>query len=220
MNALHPSEEQLNDWIDGLLSPDDRAQLERHIAACAPCADDAHRLRALLAMAAQLPESIDPPAGTWEAVAARTFQAGRVRRDVLRQLRVPLAAAAIALIATSAALTSALLRNGDSADPATQQAVTTPPAGTLVATESYQLEFERVLAEFQARSDQLDPASKAIVEENLRIIEQALASAQAALEADPANRELPLLIVDTYRKRIDIVERALRLSTPQARREA
>jgi hypothetical protein len=220
MKQQHASEEQLNDLIDGLLEPSEREVVTTHLENCAHCADAAARLRTLMTMTAALPRSVEPPAGTWEAIAARTTQAGLARRTALRQLRGPLMAAAVLIVALTAGLTSVLLRGRETTAPPIAE-LTPTGAGTLVvAEEAYQREFERVLGEFRARSDQLDPASVAIVEENLRIIEQALSSARAALEADPANRELPVLITDTHRKRIDIVERALRLSGPPARREA
>ncbi len=76
------------------------------------------------------------------------------------------------------------------------------------------------MTEFRARSDSLDPATVAVVEENLRIIDLALRQARAALEADPGNRQLPLYITETHRQRIAVVERALRLSSRSERSEA
>ncbi len=221
----HPDDERLNDWIDGLLEPADAEAVEAHVSACEACRAGADRLHALLEMAAALPESIDPPAGTWEAIAARTVELGRTRREVLRSLRLPLAAAAVVLVAVSAGATALLLRDAGRAGTGSTVAVApvAAPAGgpVLVAAEdTFEREYGRLLAEFRARQDALDSATVAVVEENLRIIDAALERARSALQADPGNRALPLLITETHRQRIAVVERALRAATPPQRSEA
>jgi hypothetical protein len=221
--SQHPAEERLNDWVDGLLEPAEAADVEAHVTACAECRASVERLHALLALTAQLPKSIEPPTGTWEAIASRTVDMGRLRREVLRSLRVPLAAAALVLVTLGAGVTALLLRSA-SDDRATgivageRETPSRLGAATLVVAEdTYQREFDALIAEFRANRASLDSVTVAVVEENLTIIEQALNRAHAALEADPANRELPLLITDTHRKRIEIVERALRLSARSER---
>lgn len=222
----HVDEERLNDWVDGLLEADEARVVETHVATCAACRDDADRLRALLALTAELPASIEPPPGTWESIAARTVDLGRARREILRGMRLPLAAAAAVLVSLSAGATALLLRGDEAATtaPVVAAADARPATGTsatLVAAEdTYEREFDRLIGEFRARRDALDPATVTVVEENLLIIEGALAAAKAALGADPSNRDLPLLITDTHRQRIQLVERALRLSTRPQRSEA
>lgn len=223
MNA-HPDEGRLNDWVDGLLEPADAEAVRMHVEACARCADDIAKLRRLLALAAEVPRAIEPPAGTWEAIADRTVDLGRRRREVLYGLRLPLAAAAVVLVALGGALAALVLR--DAAPAATAIAVTDDHAGgmalaALASAESeYDRTFDGLLAEYRQRQPQLDTATIRVVDENLLIIEQALERARAALEADPTNGELPLLITDTHRKRIALVERALRLSARSERSEA
>ena len=221
--SLHPAEERLNDWVDGLLEPAAGADVEAHVSACPVCRATVDRLHALLAMAAQLPDSIDPPAGTWEAIAARTVDMGRLRREVLRSLRIPLAAAALVLVTLGAGATALLMRSAsDNGAVATTDGDRETPsslgmATLVVAEDTYQREFDVLITQFRANRAGLDSVTVAVVEENLSIIEQALNRAHAALAADPANRELPLLITKTHRKRIEIVERALRLSSRSER---
>lgn len=223
----HPDEERLNDWVDGLLAPAAAGEAEAHLAECPVCDDAVVRLRALQALTAELPRSIEPPEGTWDAIAARTVDLGRTRREVLRGLRLPLAIAATVLVAVSAGATALFLRAEaeSAADPAVASTPASMPATAsaaqvLVAEDSYQREYERLIAEFRARRDVLDPATVAVVEENLRIVEGALETARGALAADPSNRDLPLLITSTHRQRIQLVERALRLATAPERSEA
>jgi hypothetical protein len=219
----HPAEERLNDWVDGLLEPTAAADVEAHVSACAECRAAVEKLNALLTLTAQLPVAIEPPAGTWEGIAARTVDLGRLRREVLQSLRIPLAAAALVLVTLGAGATALLLRStaADSAvatNDGTRETPSVLGAATLVVAEdTYQREFDALIGEFRSNRSGLDSATVAVVEENLNIIQQALNRAHAALVADPANRELPLLITDTHRKRIEIVERALRLSARSER---
>lgn len=219
----HPTEERLNDWVDGSLDPTATAEIRSHIDACAECRDAVAGLRVVLALAARAPASIDPPAGTWDAIAARTTRSAELRREVLAGLRVPLAAAALVMLMLGAGATALLLRSNA---PAGAVAIDQAPgsrvaAATLVlAEDTYQREYDRLLAEFRANRTGLDAATIAVVEDNLRIIEQALGRAHAALQRDPGNRELPHMITETHRKRIEIVERALRLSAKSERSSA
>jgi anti-sigma factor RsiW len=219
----HPGEERLNDWVDGLLDAEQAAQVEAHVAQCPTCADAVDGLRRLLALAAEMPASIEPPAGTWDAVAERTVHLGRRRREVLFGLRVPIAAAALLLMALGAGLTATLLRQSEPPAAALGAAGGPDEAASmaLVAAESeYDRTFQQLIAEYRNRQPQLDTTTIRVVGENLLIIDQALERARAALGVDPANQELPLLITDTHRKRIELVERALRLSARSERSEA
>jgi hypothetical protein len=222
MNA-HPGEERLNDWVDGLLESADGNAVRRHVEACAVCTEDVARLRRLLALTSELPRSIEPPAETWAAIADRTIDLGRRRREVLYGLRFPLAAAALVLIALGGVLAAFVLRDAGRAEMVV--AVDEGPGdialAALAAAESeYDRTFDGLLTEYRQLRPQLDTATVRVVDENLLIIEQALERARAALGADPSNRELPLLITDTHRKRIALVERAMRLSARSERSEA
>jgi hypothetical protein len=223
----HPDEERLNDWVDGLLDDADARTMAAHVDECPACAKTAADLRALLDLAGRLPASIDPPEGTWDAIAARTVDLGRTRRAVLHDLRAPLAAAAIVLVALGAGASALLLRAPAPSEPAVavvdddMAEASAATVATLVAAEdTYQRAFDRLLVEFRANRAELDSATVRVVEENIAIIDTALANARAALVADPANRALPLLITETHLKRIKLVERALRLSAGPERSQA
>jgi hypothetical protein len=59
-----------------------------------------------------------------------------------------------------------------------------------------------------SRQDTLSPDTLAVITENLRIIEQALTAMEAALEADPGNRQLVHLLMATYQQEIDLLTQA------------
>jgi len=70
-------------------------------------------------------------------------------------------------------------------------------------------DLERALAKGR---DRLDKATIAIVEENLSIIDQAISQARVALAADPANSYLSSHLVETRRKKLDLLRRAAALT--------
>jgi anti-sigma factor RsiW len=214
----HPDETRLNDYVDGLLEADAAAGVDAHLAACAACRTEVERLRGLLALARALPDRVEPPADVWAGIAARTVGLGRARRDALRSLRLPLAAAAAALVALGATATAFVLTragpaavgDGDITLADVRDAAQTRAVVVAVEAE-YDRAFDALWAELETRRDRLDPETVAVVEENLRIVNEALRAARAALDADPANRDLPLLITATHRQRLELVERALYL---------
>jgi hypothetical protein len=70
-------------------------------------------------------------------------------------------------------------------------------------------DLERALAKGRGR---LDKATIAIVEENLSIIDQAIAQAREALASDPANTYLSGHLVEARRKKLDLLRRAAALT--------
>ena len=55
----------LDDYVTGELTEDARGPVADHIAACEICRVEVESLKEILARAAELPKSIDPPAGAW-----------------------------------------------------------------------------------------------------------------------------------------------------------
>jgi len=58
----------------------------------------------------------------------------------------------------------------------------------------------------------LDPATIAIVEQNIQTIDQAIAQAREALAADPANSYLTGHLVEARRRKLDLLRRATALT--------
>jgi hypothetical protein len=79
------------------------------------------------------------------------------------------------------------------------------------ASQSYAAavaDLERVLA---AGQGQLDTTTVRVIEENLAAIDQAIAQAQRALLADPANLYLNTHLAETMRRKLDLLRRAATL---------
>ena len=202
----------LDRYLEGTLEGSRRAEFEAHLACCDSCRTLTLQMRGVLASAAALPRSIRPPRDLWPDIADRL--ASRTTRPPFRSIPwrswAPLAAAAVLLIAVTAIVTVLLSR------PEAPVAVTAPPDQQHIegfaADREYVLaaeDLERVLEEGR---DRLAPATVAVLERNLARIDAASLEARAALEAAPANADLRALLWGAHRQKLDLLDRATRLT--------
>ena len=85
--SMHLTDEQLDDYADGLLGEMERASAERHLAVCDRCERALHDTREVLAWATRERETVKAPTELWPLVASSTIHLAEVRRAVLRSMR-------------------------------------------------------------------------------------------------------------------------------------
>jgi hypothetical protein len=124
--------ERLAAYIEGDLSPDERARAEQHLSECESCAEALVELRAIAGEAAQLP-LLSPSRDLWAGIEARiSTPVTMLDRFPVRVRRTPrrgwqFAIAAAALIAVGAGTTWLLaVRPGANGAPAGTVATNTP----------------------------------------------------------------------------------------------
>lgn len=112
----------------------------------------------------------------------------------------------------SASLQSASLESAslESASPGTG-AQSAP--GLSRATDSYERAAADLLAAFNDRKSRLQPGTIAAVEQNLKIVDEALRRAREALAADPANPDLNTMMTSTWQRKVDLLDKAVRLTS-------
>lgn len=207
--------ESLDDYLDGVLTPEAAREVEAHLEGCAACRDEIDALRSLLAEVAELARSIEPPRDLWPQIdsqIARPSWGGRT----FWSMRYPLAAAAVLLIAISS-LVTALLVERTSGRVATDLAPTVTGTATAASAGWQQIETEylRATAELmeplEATRTRLAPETLELIEESLRIIDSAIREVRAALAADPGSRELMEMLSVTYEKKIEVLQQVSRL---------
>jgi len=204
-------EDRLDAYLNASLGLGERAAVERHLAQCASCRGEVAFLRTLLGDTRALPRSLDPERDLWPEIAERLDEAeGRGSRH---WHWTPLAAAAVALVALSAALlVASLLRDPQP----TSVATTATEVGPAVAASALEAEYADALADLQAAletgRDALAPETIVVIEESLRLIDRAIAEARAALNADPANADLARRLTSNYALKVDLLRRAARLA--------
>jgi anti-sigma factor RsiW len=200
-DALGP----LHDRLDGPLPADLGGDLERHLAGCADCRALAHDLDRLRDAAGALPREVQPSRDLWPVIAAR-IETGSAAPSWWH--RPGLLLAALVLVALgSSALTAAVLRTP--AEPP-------PIVVTERAAEDWEEDFDLAAAELRAAVDarraELDPATRAVVDENLRIIDQAIEETRAALADHPGDPGLRRGLAANGEQRIALLRHVLTLT--------
>jgi anti-sigma factor RsiW len=205
--------DRLSEYLDGDLAEAETAALEAHLDTCAACKETLAGLRRIVVRARSL-EDRPPSRDLWSGVATR-IGAGPSRRRRLSFSVPQLLAAGIALAVLSGG--GAWLLHPD----ATRVAAVRPAApGTVPVTtvgstgaagrnyDSAVDDLERILAEGRGR---LDSTTVRVLEQNLALIDRAIAQAQRAVAADSANVYLNTHLAETMRRKIDLLRQAAAL---------
>lgn len=218
------AKDRLDDYVDGRLGEAEFQEVELHLQGCRECREEERLLRSLLAHAAALPREARPPRELWAGISARISGrrgwrfGGLIRTPLPLWSPVGLAAAAV-VAATAAVLTMSVPRRtgpaASSASPATVQpaAFTAAPPQLLDAEREYARATAELMAALNAQQEALAPETVAMVERNLRTIDDALQQIREAVRQDPANPQLNHMLASTHQRKVDVLQQVLRLST-------
>ena len=219
--------DRLTDYLDGDLPAEEARALELHLGGCAPCATALEELRAIIAAAAALPEH-PPGRDLWPGIEARlkTRTSEGVTADVVPiegfrahgrrvSVTVPqLVAAGIALVVFSAG--GVWLATGQRAPSIAAAApqpteASAPVQSAFTYTAAWEEAVTELQGEFDLRRSELDPATIMVVERNLALIDDAIAEARQALEADPSSAFLNGYVAEAMRRKVDLLRQATRI---------
>ncbi len=223
---------KLSGYLDGELSAGERRALERHLGACPACTAALAGLMQVVERARTLRDR--PPTGDlWAGIADRIAaspspvepRAERVAQGRRWTFSLPqLAAAALALAFASgggawllARYTAAAPAAPVAAGPVPAPALSTPaflPAGLAGARyDAAVADLERVL---QMDRGRLDTTTVRVIEQNLAVIDRAIADARRALAADPGNPYLGTYLAHTMRRKIDLLRQAATIAASRS----
>jgi anti-sigma factor RsiW len=226
--------DRLSEYLDDELPPAERAALEAHLRHCVACGAVLADLKRIVGRARGLEDRL-PGRELWPGIAARIGAArigagpvDVVPLDAARHRRrwsfsLPqLAAAGIALMALSGGAAWLLHPGMPPAAVATRPAPS-PAAATAgssvvalasanrAAGRSYDAavgDLERVL---EAGRGRLDTTTVRVIERNLATIDTAIAQAQRAVAADSGNLYLNSHLVETMRRKLELLRQAAAL---------
>ncbi len=211
----------LDDYVTGELPEDARAPVAEHIAACAICAEEVRGLERVLARAADLPKSIDPPAEAWDNIKAAiqrdetSLATTRERFSSRHPILLALAASIVVAIVSSAG-TVAYLHSRDSS---AQTVANGGDQSTPASFAAFTIEENNYLRTAGALQDILDQQESALAPEtiaqlraSLRTIDEAILEARNALARDPSNRVLIDMLSANYRQKVDLLRRTTEMT--------
>lgn len=224
MNSCEMREERLNDYVDDLLTRADRADLDQHMAQCDGCRQAVTALSVLKDAAAVLPRSLAPRRDLWPEIRRGLSGAGAGpwwrlagRRPASSWgWRVGLAAAAVMLVAASVSITLLLVRPQPGSTVEHGTAASDHPGPVLLASyraaeNEYLRATDDLMAVLDSRRHELAPETVELLEENLRVIDEAISQMWSALENDPAHSGNRHLFNNLYQKKVTLLRQAVRL---------
>ena len=215
LNAIH-------ELVDGTLGPIRRAELELHLEACNECRALADDLKAIAASARSL-DVMAPPDHVWQSIAAQLRADGRVSGAPVRRGHRNMALFAIAAALILAVGASLLLLNRPASRPGAPAAQTAAGDGNAapdvpvqmdnVATELARTEqhFQNAIEQATKTVDGVDPATAAVLQKNLLVVNEAIAESRKALEANPQNASAQQSLYDVLKKKIQFLQDTIAL---------
>ncbi|HEU4584759.1 MAG TPA: zf-HC2 domain-containing protein [Gemmatimonadaceae bacterium] len=237
-------ESLLPGYLEGELDAAERRAVERHAAVCARCASLLADVATIVRDARELP-ALTPSRDLWPDIetriqpdvvplsTARVEKEERARRVLPRWTTARLAAAAAALVVTTAGVTYVATTHLDvahttvaasgaaaggspaSGSPGGRTAVpsTTPSgsvrnASSLSSEQLYDQEIAHLQTIVRERRSLLDTATIAVIQRNLAVIDSAIAQSKAALAADPNSRFLNEQLNSVLDQKVELLRTA------------
>jgi hypothetical protein len=201
-------------YLDGEATANERAAIEAHVAECAACRRVLEELRAVTAWAPAY-AGIEPPAETWARLADGVDRAksARLVPDSSRRFSLGQLAAAAAVVAVvSASSVWLALRPATPVSPVGPEPVAALVAAGAPEDEAWDDAVRELEAVVASGGTGLDSATVRILEENLRIIDAAIADARAAIAADPSNAFLGGRVKTHMQRKLVLLRQAARVA--------
>jgi tetratricopeptide (TPR) repeat protein len=220
--------DRLSEYLDGELSPPERAAVDAHLTQCAECRSTLEDLRGVVSEASLLRDA-GPARELWSGIAARIAPDGRprarvspFRRAITSRLSFTLpqlAAAGLALMVLSGGLVW-MARSGDPRvdfQPINAQSGPRPQTPIIAPVNFADPHYDEAIADLErtleAGRTKLDPETVRVLEENLGSIDRAIDQCRRALATDPANVYLNTHLADARQRKLALLRRATALAT-------
>jgi hypothetical protein len=198
---------RLSAYLDGDLSPEERALVEQHIVDCQPCAQLLEEYRRVASWLRSDPPSVPGPhvlGGVLAGIDARVETPIERRRQLLRRWGLAAAAAITALVIyRSVPVGSDLTTGADrpervvtsrpplrAAPGVASSPRAAPPHDQAIGPESYAAAVVQLQRDINGARDMLGSRAFAELQQSLAAIDRALEDAEKAQRADPGNATL------------------------------
>ena len=231
--STHIDEARLNDFLEGLLSREDEAEVQEHLAACHECKATMQSLHGLTEALAELPLEAEPDRDFWPDIATRIESLPQGASDVevvpIEAYLPPerrrrsfslwqVAAASVAMAIISGASVWYILGGGGLESGPTVADL--PTSVRTVAFDAAVSDYEAAVTDLEALldvgSEVLEPGTVLVLEENLRIIDTAIDESRRALADDPASELLGRILTSNMRWKLALLRQATALINREA----
>ena len=224
----------LDDYVTGELTEDARQPVAEHIAGCEICSAEVESLKNILARAAELPRSIEPPVDSWSNIrrviaqdtealkGARSSveaESGEKRWFATRRALLMAAAAVVVAVVSSSATFIYATRDGKVPANAASASARPGPVETPASLAAFTIEENNYMRTASILKDLLDsqrdvlaPETVAQLNASLRTIDEAILEARNALARDPANKMLVEMLSASYRQKVDLLRRTTEMT--------
>jgi hypothetical protein len=231
----HHVTDHLSAYLDDELDDATRSRVDAHLQECAACTATLGELRRIVSVAARVAlEDASPDRDLWSGIRGRLEPRGTSdvpaaahpapRATSITLSITELAAAAVLLVALSGA-TAWFVRGGvedRSSRPAPAAAAAaavidaeveaTPSPDAVRPVNFADAQFDAAVADLERalaqRRNDLSPRTVEVLERNLRLIDAAITQARLALDEDPGNSYLNRHLVESRRRKLDLLRRA------------
>lgn len=187
--------QRLDEYVDETLTPPERAAFAAHLLGCPACRAEADALAALVRDTRALPRSITPEADLWDGIGPRLRPRTPAEAPFRLRWSWPIGVAAALALLVTGALLGGRLAGGTDRSFAREQA-------------RYAAATAELASALARDPGQIAPASRAVVEQNLAIIDQAIKEAETALATDRGNPGLEEMLLARYQQRLELLRRA------------
>jgi hypothetical protein len=219
-------EKWLNEYVDDELPEEIRRLVEEHVRTCLPCRRTLAELESLLERAHRLPTEIEPDKELWPGIESR-IAGPQVAGEIAKRpppepsqwtLRWnPLSVAAVLLLAVAVPFTLWQVGRSPVEElPVAQSDSLKPADATATAMlarseDGVLLQRADLLEALERQRDILPLEAFISIEENARLIDQAIAQVRTALEESPDNRQLELLLAARYQQEVALLKQVNRV---------
>jgi len=205
-------QQHLNDYLDDELSREIRESVREHLGECLVCRRELEELRALVDRAGKLKAEIQPARDLWPGVRARLVTS----QDAEHPWWLQLAAAGITILVLSVPFSVWWVGRQDTeARPHAQ-------AGRETESVSVQAELARsedgvllartdLLTAIERHRDVIEDDALRNLEDSMNILDRAIGELRAALDEDPYNLRLRMLLASRYQQERRLLQRVSRV---------
>lgn len=202
----------IEERVEGSLDEERERELDRHLEECANCRVALHGALQLKRATDGLRRQVEPSRDLWPGIAARVAEprphpiSAIFRRPQARFAWGALAAAALAL---TLGLTFSSRTPQVTPSPASIEASEARLAANAEISRSQDgvmLARQDLLEAIERQKEHLAPETVRVLEENMRIIDQAIGQIRSALDEDPQNSSLNMLLAAQYQREVELLK--------------